>query len=176
MAAPNGSAPLICRNSPVSGYIELQAPKLVTSDMAVFAHSNASRWALARRAFGFAVCLLVLVPFLGAGPTQGQPAGAEPPVRVPGFWDPRRRPEKPDLSRISVIRFLTEIDYPPFNYAGADGNPAGFNVDLARLICDEIKTNCTAQMRRFDTLLDSLAANRGDAVIASIAATPETRA
>ena len=95
---------------------------------------------------------------------------------VPGFWDPRRRPERPDLSRITVIRFLTEIDYPPFNYAGPDGNPAGFNVDLARLICEEIKANCTVQMRRFDTLLDALAANRGDAVIASIAATPETRA
>jgi polar amino acid transport system substrate-binding protein len=144
--------------------------------MAVFAHSNASRWALARRALGFAVCLLVLVPFLGAGPTQGQPAGAEPPVRVPGFWDPRRRPEKPDLSRISVIRFLTEVDYPPFNYAGADGNPQGFNIDLARLLCEELKLPCTIQMRRFETLIPALNANQGDAAIASIAATPDLRA
>jgi polar amino acid transport system substrate-binding protein len=117
--------------------------------------------------------LLLLAAWSVPTPAQGEGASS---VMVPGFWDPRRRPERPDLSRISVIRFLTEIDYPPFNYAGADGNPAGFNVDLARLICDEIKTNCTVQMRRFDTLLDSLAANRGDAVIASIAATPETRA
>jgi len=29
---------------------------------------------------------------------------------VPGFWDPRRRPEKPDMSRVNVIRFLTETD------------------------------------------------------------------
>ena len=28
------------------------------------------------------------------------------PQAVPGFWDPRRRPERPDLSRISVIRFV----------------------------------------------------------------------
>ena len=55
--------------------------------------------------------------------------------------------------------------------AGPDGNPAGFNVDLARLICEEIKVSCTIQMRRFDTLLDALNDNRGDAVIASIAAT-----
>ena len=144
--------------------------------MAVFAHSNASRWALVRRAFGFAVCLLVLVPFLGAGSTQGQPAGAEPPVRVPGFWDPRRRPEKPDLSRISVIRFLTEVDYPPFNYAGPDGNPQGFNIDLARLLCEELKLPCTIQMRRFETLIPALNANQGDAAIASIAATPDLRA
>jgi polar amino acid transport system substrate-binding protein len=94
---------------------------------------------------------------------------------VPGFWDPRRRPERPDLSRIQSIRFLTELDYPPFDYAGPDGNPAGFNVDLARLLCDEIKTSCTIQARRFDTLLDALNDNRGDAVIASIVSTAETR-
>ena len=34
-------------------------------------------------------------------------------------------PERPDLSRVTLIRFLTEIDYPPFNYAGPDGKPAG---------------------------------------------------
>ena len=96
-------------------------------------------------------------------------------VVVPGFWDPRRRPERPDLSRLQTIRFLTETDYPPFDYAGPDGNPAGFNIDLARLICDEIKASCTIQARRFDTLLDALNDNRGDAVIASIASTAETR-
>ena len=75
------------------------------------------------------------------------------PVAIPGFWDPRRRPERPDLSRITLIRFITEVDYPPFNYSGPDGNPAGFNVDLARMICEELKIACTVQMRRFDTLL-----------------------
>jgi len=94
---------------------------------------------------------------------------------VPGFWDPRRRPERPDLSRIQSIRFLTELDYPPFNYAGPDGNPTGFNIDLARQLCDEIKTSCTIQARRFELLLDALDDNRGDAVIASIAITPATR-
>jgi polar amino acid transport system substrate-binding protein len=67
-----------------------------------------------------------------------------------------------------VIRFLTETDYPPFNFTGPDGNPAGFNVDLARLICEEIKVTCTIQMRRFETLLDAITSNRGDAIIASI--------
>jgi polar amino acid transport system substrate-binding protein len=97
-------------------------------------------------------------------------------VAVPGFWDPRRRPERPDLTRIQSIRFLTDVDYPPFDYAGQDGNPVGFNVDLARLICDEIKVACTIQARPFDTLLDALNENKGDAVIASIAATADTRA
>src|SRR5687768_3178583 len=79
-------------------------------------------------------------PFVAIAHAQ---AGAQ---SVPGFWDPRRRPERPDLSRLTVIRFLTETDYPPFNFTGPDGNPAGFNVDLARALCDEIKINCTIQM------------------------------
>ena len=102
-------------------------------------------------------------------------AAAPRAVILPGFWDPRRRPERPDLTRIQTIRFLTDVDYPPFNYIGPDGNPAGFNVDLARLICEEIKISCTIQARSFNTLLDALNDNRGDAVIASIAPTADTR-
>src|SRR6201997_2341158 len=122
---------------------------------------------------------------LSASSAKAQNAPAQPPKQamepaapqaVPGFWDPRRRPERPDLSRISVIRFLTETDYPPFNFTGADGNPAGFNVDLARALCEEIKVTCTIQMRRFETLLDAIASNRGDAIIASMAVTPQLRA
>ncbi len=83
---------------------------------------------------------------------DGVAPAAAASAAVPGFWDPRRRPERPDLSRIQSIRFLTELDYPPFDYAGTDGNPAGFNVDLARLLCTEINTTCTIQARRFDLL------------------------
>jgi polar amino acid transport system substrate-binding protein len=111
------------------------------------------------------------------GPSPAPPTVTPPAdtMAVPGFWDPRRRPERPDLSRINLIRFLTETDYPPFNYAGPDGAPTGFNVDLARLICEELKVACTVQMRRFDTLIGALNSNNGDAIIASIAATPEMR-
>jgi len=120
---------------------------------------------------------LLLLPITAASSGLAAESAVAPSasVAVPGFWDPRRRPERPDLSRLQTIRFLTELDYPPFDYAGPDGNPAGLNVDLARLICDEIKVSCTVQARPFGTLLDALNDNRGDAVIASIAPTPETR-
>jgi polar amino acid transport system substrate-binding protein len=124
-----------------------------------------------------AVLLGAMAAVLGSAPQAPAQDGLALPVGagVPGFWDPRRRPERPDLSRIQSIRFLTELDYPPFDYAGPDGNPTGFNIDLARQLCDEIKTSCTIQARRFDLLLDALDDNRGDAVIASIAMTPATR-
>ena len=130
-----------------------------------------------RFSLALALCLFASLPLCGAaGPAWAEAAGAEQAVRVPGFWDPRRRPERPDLTRISVIRFLTETDYPPFNFAGPDGNPQGFNVDLARMLCEELKVGCTIQMRRFETLFVTLNENRGDAAIASLAVTADARA
>ena len=138
-------------------------------------------WITARNALSAAAVLAAVATASAQNAPQGvspAPPTVTPPaitLAVPGFWDPRRRPERPDLSRITVIRFLTETDYPPFNYAGPDGMPAGFNIDLARLICEEIKVQCTIQMRRFDTLVAGLNSNAGDAVIASMAETPDMR-
>jgi polar amino acid transport system substrate-binding protein len=144
-------------------------------------------YCLGARTVALSLLTALTIAAVAAQPAKQPPAATPvvlaPPVAapkadamaVPGFWDPRRRPERPDLSRISIIRFLTETDYPPFNYAGPDGAPAGFNVDLARMICEEIQVACTVQMRRFDTLVSALNSNNGDAVIASIAQTPDTR-
>jgi polar amino acid transport system substrate-binding protein len=140
---------------------------------------SACRAPLRRRFWFGAAILLGLAVAAPDRPAVAAPANetaaAPRAVILPGFWDPRRRPERPDLTRIQTIRFLTDVDYPPFNYIGPDGNPAGFNVDLARLICEEIKISCTIQARSFNTLLDALNDNRGDAVIASIAPTADTR-
>ena len=116
------------------------------------------------------ICAILLGIFLAGLP--GLKAIAQPVVKsavtaapqaVPGFWDPRRRPDRPDLSRITMIRFLTETDYPPFDFTGSDGNPAGFNVDFARALCEEIKVPCTIQMRRFVPREDAHHPRRGEA-------------
>ena len=123
------------------------------------------------RATALCMALCLLAPLLaGVAAAQGST------VFVPGFWDPKRRPERPDLGRLAALRFLTEEDYPPFNFKGADGVPIGFNVDLARAICTELNLACTIQVRRFDTLIPALDEGRGDAIIASLAITPATRA
>jgi polar amino acid transport system substrate-binding protein len=125
---------------------------------------------------------LIAIALLALGPAPAARAqakatapAASPDLTVPGFWDPRRRPERPDLTRITQIRFLTENDYPPFDFPGSDGNPAGFNVDLARMICEQLKVTCTIQARRFDTLIAALGDNHGDAIIASLAPSPALR-
>jgi polar amino acid transport system substrate-binding protein len=96
-------------------------------------------------------------------------------VTTPSFWDPGLQLERPNLSGLRAIRFLTDDDYPPLNFALADGSLAGFNVEIARAICEELAVGCTIQARRWDTIVDSLLEGKGDAVIASIAATPATR-
>jgi polar amino acid transport system substrate-binding protein len=119
--------------------------------------------------------LAVLAPVHGQA-QQPQPApDATPGVVIPNYWDPRKRLERVDMTRVPQIRFLTEDDYPPFNFAGPDGRPIGFNVDLARAICVELKVPCTVQARRFDTLTESLDRNAGDAIIASLRITPDIR-
>jgi polar amino acid transport system substrate-binding protein len=108
----------------------------------------------------------------------GGPARAQTPPTdssVPILWDLTHRVEKPDTSGLRLIRFMTEDDYPPFNFTLADGTLTGFNVDLARAICEELQVACTVQARRWDTLVSSLDENRGDAIIASLQINPETR-
>ena len=97
-------------------------------------------------------------------------------VKVPGLWDPNHRLERPDLSGVRLIRFITEDDYPPFEFALPDGTLAGFNVELARALCEELRVQCTVQPRRWDTIIDALEQGRGDAAISSLAITSTNRA
>jgi polar amino acid transport system substrate-binding protein len=119
-----------------------------------------------RLIFCLVLCLLSLAP---GG------AKSDDSVFLPNFWDPQHRLEKPDLVGIHTLRFLTEDDYPPFDFTLPDGTLAGFNIDLARAICEELKVTCTVQARRWDTLIDSLNDGHGDAVIASIGINADTR-
>ena len=93
----------------------------------------------------------------------------------PSFWDPARRLQKPDLGGLKQLRFVTEDDYPPFNFALPDGELTGFNVELARAICEELEIACTIQRRKWDLLIPALNDNSADAIVASLASTPENR-
>ncbi|MDR3558765.1 MAG: transporter substrate-binding domain-containing protein, partial [Candidatus Pacebacteria bacterium] len=96
---------------------------------------------------------------------SGASGFAAPP---PALFDPQNRPVAAGADAPNQIRFLTADDYPPFEFLGADGALAGFNIDLARAICAELKATCTIQPRRWDNLLDALDAKEGDAIVASL--------
>lgn len=83
-----------------------------------------------------------------------EPAGKAPPAA-----------EQP-LKRV-VIRFLTDSDFPPFNFYDEDGVLVGFNVDLARAICLELATSCDIKARPWEELFIGLNKGEADAVIAA---------
>ena len=69
-------------------------------------------------------------------------------------------------ARRSMIRFITDGDFPPFNYFDEEGVLTGFNVDLARAICLEAGTSCDIQVRPWDALMQVMNRGEADAVIA----------
>lgn len=112
----------------------------------------------------------LLVMALASVLAAGAAAAAAPPgAHVPSFWDPAHRQQKPDLSEVQPIRFLTESENPPYSFIDAAGMPGGLHVDLARAICAELDAACTIQKLRWNLLLDGLDEDRGDAIVASIA-------
>lgn len=84
--------------------------------------------------------------------------------------------ETTDPTRRLVIRFVTEADFPPFNFYDEDGVLVGFNVDVARAICLELNTACDIKVRKWGELLLALKRGEADAVIAAHAVTPQTLA
>lgn len=72
-----------------------------------------------------------------------------------------------------VVRFVTEADFPPFNFYDEDGVLVGFNVDVARAICLELNTACDIKVRPWGELLLALKRGQADAVIAAHSVTPQ---
>ncbi|MEM0900222.1 MAG: transporter substrate-binding domain-containing protein [Pseudomonadota bacterium] len=77
-------------------------------------------------------------------------------------------PEKPDLSGLPRLRFLTSLDFPPFNFADENKKPTGFNIDIARGICSvlEIEQKCEIQALPWSELQGALEGRRAEAIIA----------
>ncbi len=119
----------------------------------------------------FGATLVVSAAHAGSATTAAPPNAQS----TPSFVDPDLRFDRPALAGVRAIRFLTTDDYPPLNFALPDGTPIGFNVDVARAICQELDIGCTVQVRRWDTLIEALTTGKGDAVIASIAPSGDLR-
>ena len=105
----------------------------------------------------------------------GTARAAEP--QVPVLWDAKERLPKPDLSALPRLRFLTTTDFPPFNFLDGSGKLSGFHIDLARAICAElgIVDKCQIQALPWAELEGALQKGEGEAIIAGIAATAESR-
>ncbi len=111
---------------------------------------------------------LFLAAMIGGAPAQG--LAAEDDDTVTADWGGRELTPPG-----GQIRFLTDSDYPPFNYFDEDAQLTGFNIDVARAVCEALNIVCSIEPRAWDELLPRLEAGDADAVIASLAITPKTR-
>lgn len=118
----------------------------------------------------------LLLAFVWAAASCAGALAAEP--QVPVFWDAKERLPKPDLTALERLRFLTTTDFPPFNFIDGNGRLSGFHVDLARAICAEldIVDKCQIQALPWDGLDAALQSGEGEAIMAGIAVTAQTRA
>jgi polar amino acid transport system substrate-binding protein len=106
-------------------------------------------------------------------------AGAEPAtaIALPSLFDVHEKISRPDMSNVVRIRFLTSLDFPPFNFLDQSGKLSGFNVDLVREICSELNVleRCQIQAQPFSELRADLAGGAGEAIVAGVQITPQLR-
>jgi polar amino acid transport system substrate-binding protein len=93
---------------------------------------------------------------------------------VPDAWQGDVLRPKPDVLRLEKLRFVTDNDYPPFHYFDEEGVLTGFNVDLAKAICEVLGVECEVRPVDWDDLFASLDKGEADAAIASIRISEES--
>lgn len=112
---------------------------------------------------------LAFVAVLLACIAAAAPASAQTKTEiVPDIWQGDVLRPKPDLRHLEKLRFVTDSDYPPFHYFDEEGVLTGFNVDLAKAICETLAVECDIRPVDWEDLFTSLDNGDADAAIASI--------
>ncbi|WP_298941147.1 transporter substrate-binding domain-containing protein [uncultured Psychromonas sp.] len=71
------------------------------------------------------------------------------------------------------VKFATDANYFPFEYLSDNKKIEGFDIDIAKAICEQANLKCSFEHHRFDGLLLTLPFGRYDAVIAALDITSE---
>jgi polar amino acid transport system substrate-binding protein len=93
---------------------------------------------------------------------------------VPDAWQGDILRPKPDMHGLAKLRFITDSDYPPFHYFDEVGALTGFNVDLAKAICEALEVECEVKDVDWAEIYSRLDSDEADAAIASIRISAES--
>ena len=75
----------------------------------------------------------------------------------------------------TTLRFVTSADYPPFSHIDSNGEIVGFDIDIAKALCHELRITCTFTHRPWPTLIPLVQQGQFDAIIAAMAPTLERK-
>ncbi|WP_136069181.1 transporter substrate-binding domain-containing protein [Modicisalibacter radicis] len=70
------------------------------------------------------------------------------------------------------VHIAVDVPYPPFEYRNADGELAGFEIDLGNELCRRAKLDCEWVVQGWDGIIPGLLARKYDAILSSMRITP----
>jgi arginine/ornithine transport system substrate-binding protein len=71
------------------------------------------------------------------------------------------------------LKVAIDPTYEPFTFKTPEGKPAGFDVDIANAICEQVKRKCVFVEQVWDSMIPGLQAKKYDAIISSMSITAD---